>query len=760
MSSQSTHTKPEKTMRILYAYTEFRNQKGQPSPCRGFEHFEINLGKRLFFHYEDGTLHVTHRDAILPEGFWGENIYNVTTLAGDNGSGKTTILNCVIGLMRQTWHGRGESFNRSILVLEDGERLAAVYAPGQEAGTDGLRIAGGGMETYILPVSRAVSLGWVSDAIRKTKLIYLTNTLNEEDYKRGLEGARETPQGGEGAYIHARDRFVYDCSTCGLMLSDYRNDVERTHLKGSEGENWLGIFFAYEQYKQVKYVFDKKQYAILRRLRKRGYRVPVPQKVTVTMESADARMAQSTEKGAAQLRIVLAKKAALFPGAVKRMKIWEEQIRDGAEIDEPSFFTDAVLYGLGCNCVLSFLRSCILNLEEAGKDDFVGYVSHLTQKSRDIEDVEAKLSEDEFLVFIYEIMDFYKILSQDRQNYMCRAGECYADFVRFLFEERGGLSGYFRMETTARDYVEGGMEKLRFAVSLDDAQWFSGFLQKYRYTCNPHYYLDFGWGLSSGENNLLRLFTSLYYIFERDYANEKNGHYQIYNYDKTHGRTACDTVILIMDEADLTYHPEWQRRFLSVITAFLQEIYPAQCCREMQILLSTHSPLLLGDMPRDNVVYLRADEKTGMTQADGSGRIETFGQNIHLILRDSFFLKKGTIGEFAAKKIQDVTDALEIIRIFLKGEGSGETIAAREEADGFVRRIEQELEPVIRLLADGIIKSKLSEMAQSYKRELKSLSGQTGSYEELTEEELRGQLARIRDELERRDEKKREKRNK
>ena len=759
-------------MRILYAYTEFRNQKGQPSPCRGFERFEINLGTGLFFHYEDGTLHVTHREEILPEGFWGKNIYNVTTLAGDNGSGKTTILNCVIELMRQIWHGRSESVNRSILVLEDGERLAAVYAPGRGDGTDGLRIAGGGMdglrivgggmETYILQASRTASLGWVSDAIRKTKLIYLTNTLNEEDYKRGLEGARETLQGEEDVSIHARDRFVYDCSTCGLMLSDYRNDVERTHLKGSEGENWLGIFFAYEQYKQVKYVFDKKQYAILRRLKERGYHVPVPQKVTVTMESADARMARSTEKGAAQLRTVLAKKAALFPGAVKRMKIWEEQIRDGEEIDESSFFTDAVLYGLGCNCVLSFLRSCILNLEDAGKDDFVGYVSHLTQKSRGAEDVEARLAEDEFLVFIYEIMDFYKILSQDRQNYMCRAGECYADFVRFLFEEKSRISGYFRMETTAGDYVEGGMEKLRFTVSTDDAQWFSGFLQKYRYTCNPHYYLDFGWGLSSGENNLLRLFTSLYYIFERDYANEKNGDYQIYNYDKTHGRTACDSVILIMDEADLTYHPEWQRRFLSVITAFLQEIYPAQCCREMQILLSTHSPLLLGDMPRDNVVYLRADEKTGMTQADGSGRIETFGQNIHLILRDSFFLRKGTIGEFAAKKIQDVTDVLETIRIFLKKEGSGETIADREEADGFVRRIEQELEPVIRLLAEGIIKSKLSEMAQSYKRELKSRSGsgQTGSYQDLTEAELRSQLARIRDELERRDEKKRGKRNK
>ena len=144
MSSQSTHTKPEKTMRILYAYIEFRNEKGQPSPCRGFEHFEINLGKRLFFHYEDGTLHVTHRDAILPEGFWGKNIYNVTTLAGDNGSGKTTILNCVIELMRQTWHGRSESVNRSILVLEDGSALRRSMRRDREAGRTGcgLREAG------------------------------------------------------------------------------------------------------------------------------------------------------------------------------------------------------------------------------------------------------------------------------------------------------------------------------------------------------------------------------------------------------------------------------------------------------------------------------------------------------------------------------------------------------------------------------------------------------------------------------------------
>ena len=59
---------------------------------------------------------------------------------------------------------------------------------------------------------------------------------------------------------------------------------------------------------------------------------------------------------------------------------------------------------------------------------------------------------------------------------------------------------------------------------------------------------------------------------------------------------------------------------------------------QYQIVLSTHSPLLLGDMPQHNVIYLRTNDETGITEVDNSGRLETFGQNIHLILRDSFFL--------------------------------------------------------------------------------------------------------------------------
>ncbi len=212
----------------------------------------------------------------------------------------------------------------------------------------------------------------------------------------------------------------------------------------------------------------------------------------------------------------------------------------------------------------------------------------------------------------------------------------------------------------------------------------------------------------------------------------------------------------------LTYHPEWQRRFVSILTAFIQEIYPKECCREVQIILSTHSPLLLGDMPSRNVIYLKKDEKTGITQTDGRGRIETFGQNIHLILRDSFFLSDGTIGEFAGKKIQNVVDGLEEIRRVLEDWQTAKCQFDFSEGKECISKIKEEFEPVISLLAEGIIKSKLMELASDYTRQLEILTMPRPQYKDFsskepkrqyadfTSEELKEELERISRELNRR----------
>ena len=47
-----------------------------------------------------------------------------------------------------------------------------------------------------------------------------------------------------------RNRFLYDCSTCGMMVSDYRNDVDWKSYQDGYGDKWLEVFFSYEKYKQ------------------------------------------------------------------------------------------------------------------------------------------------------------------------------------------------------------------------------------------------------------------------------------------------------------------------------------------------------------------------------------------------------------------------------------------------------------------------------------------------------------------------------
>lgn len=733
-------------MRILYIYTEFLDNRGNSVVYRGMRHFEVNLGREQFFHYKDGKLCVSKIKQSVPEGFWGKNIYNISTLAGDNGSGKSTILSCIMNLLRRIYDGRIVEPHKCIMIIENEGHKAALFAPGK--GTENLEIENAEICIYRMPAYKQLSMDWVSEAIMRTKIIYLTNTLNEEDYWRAKIGYGESHWKLK-RYTHVRNQFLYDCSICGLMLSDYRNDIDRKRYQRGNEENWLNIFFTYEKYKQVKYVFDKKQYSILKKLKDQGYPVPVPKQLRVSMLPADFNLIFSKEPKLVGFRTKSKEKEMLFPKAAKQMNIWEKHIEEKNAVDESVFFTDVLLYGLGCNCVLSLLRSILLNLNEEKKNIFINRLRYMMENNAQ-KVVVAGMMENEFLYPILKSIEIYRSLAEDKNSYLYRGERYYTDFIHFIFQKREELLKHLRVEVSVRDYYGADMGDFPFYVAIDEAEWFGEFLQKYRYTCNPHYYLNFSWGLSSGENNLLGLFTSLYYIFEKDYANKKNGMCKIYNLDKMGKRITCETILLVMDEADLTYHPDWQRRFISVITAFLQEIYPPECCKEIQILLSTHSPLLLGDMPHHNVIYLTTNEKNGESKVENSGVIETFGQNIHLILRDSFFLKKGTIGEFAGKKIQEIVDGLESIRRHLEEWETGKAEVEEEKADENICKIEKEFYPVITLLADGIIKNKLIEISSEYVKRLEKLKKPVDEYADMTLEQLNDEMRRIIKEMERR----------
>ena len=67
----------------------------------------------------------------------------------------------------------------------------------------------------------------------------------------------------------------------------------------------------------------------------------------------------------------------------------------------------------------------------------------------------------------------------------------------------------------------------------------------------------------------------------------------------------------------------------------------------------THSPFVLSDMPKGNILYL--DEGRNVT---AEKHLNTFGANVNELLCQSFFLSSGFMGEFAMRKIESLVKYL------------------------------------------------------------------------------------------------------
>ncbi|MBL7921143.1 MAG: AAA family ATPase [Bacteroidia bacterium] len=115
-------------------------------------------------------------------------------------------------------------------------------------------------------------------------------------------------------------------------------------------------------------------------------------------------------------------------------------------------------------------------------------------------------------------------------------------------------------------------------------------------------------------------------------------------------------VLILIDEGEQLLHPEWQRNYINILTTYFPLIF--EKAESIQIIVTSHSPFLLSDLPRYCITYL--DKIDGVTVAkSGSDKTFTFGGNIHELLTDSFFLGSSLIGEFARLKISNMLKDLK-----------------------------------------------------------------------------------------------------
>lgn len=158
--------------------------------------------------------------------------------------------------------------------------------------------------------------------------------------------------------------------------------------------------------------------------------------------------------------------------------------------------------------------------------------------------------------------------------------------------------------------------------------------------------------LSSGEQHLVHTMQSvLYHILNVNSVHSSKEQKNKYEY-----------INIIFDEIELYFHPEYQRRFVFELLERLDSLKKSTHIPKIKginILFCTHSPFILSDIPKQNVLFL-GDKKD----------FKTFGANITTLLANSFFMEN-LIGEFAKNKInevirwitQDKEDILKTIRL-------------------------------------------------------------------------------------------------
>ena len=158
---------------------------------------------------------------------------------------------------------------------------------------------------------------------------------------------------------------------------------------------------------------------------------------------------------------------------------------------------------------------------------------------------------------------------------------------------------------------------------------------------------------------------------------------------------------IILDEIELYFHPEFQKLFVKRLIDEINKLKLREI-KGINILIISHSPFILSDIPKQNVLFLERGKPVSLDRFKDTN---TFAANISNLLSDSFFIGDGLIGEYAKSKI---TDTIEWLNLTLEEQLKKEkNLPNRYDMLALKRNYHKK---VISIIDEPIIKSKLLEM--------------------------------------------------
>ena len=155
-------------------------------------------------------------------------------------------------------------------------------------------------------------------------------------------------------------------------------------------------------------------------------------------------------------------------------------------------------------------------------------------------------------------------------------------------------------------------------------------------------------------------------------------------------------VNIIFDELELYFHPKYQAMLVKFLIDQLRGMKFTHI-KDINILLSTHSPFILSDIPNQNILYIKNGEPVKDKNAIGN----TFCANIYDMLANPFFMSS-FVGAFAASKLSEIAERLKGLR---QKQDEGEIIKKEEVSS---------LEKDIKLIGDDFIRKNFQEQLNPF----------------------------------------------
>jgi len=115
---------------------------------------------------------------------------------------------------------------------------------------------------------------------------------------------------------------------------------------------------------------------------------------------------------------------------------------------------------------------------------------------------------------------------------------------------------------------------------------------------------------------------------------------------------------VFIDEMEIGLNPEWQRKLIKILFDAFNNIVKKYKIK-INFIIATHSPFILSDVPKSNVVFLENGQNINKFNINE----DTFGANIYDIFEKGFFLEN-SIGKYSEEMIKAIDLILSFYNAF------------------------------------------------------------------------------------------------